>query len=128
MTKPTSAELAILNVLWKRGPSTVREVHEALSREQDTGYTTVLKLLQIMLKKGLVTRDSSERAHVYQAAASEKETQTNLVRDLLDEAFQGSAQKLVLSALAAKPSTPEELDEIRKLLDQLPGAKPADPK
>ena len=120
--KPTNAELAILTVLWQRGPSTVREVHEALTRDQDTGYTTVLKFLQIMHQKGLVTRDDSARAHVYEAAVSEADTQNSLVKDLLEGAFQGSAQKLVLSALTAKPSTPEELAEIRKLLDKLEGS------
>jgi len=117
--RPTDAELAILRVLWERGPSTVREVHEEVSRERGTGYTTVLKLLQIMFDKGLVTRDESERAHVYQPRHSEEQAQRRLVTDLLDRAFGGSAQKLVMQALTAKKASAEELAEIRKLLDEL---------
>ena len=119
--KPTQAELAILTVLWKRGPSTVRHVFEALEEEQGIGYTTVLKFLQIMLKKGLVTRDSSSMAHVYEAAISESDTQQNLVKELINGAFRGSAKNLVLSALAMDASTPEELEEIKKLIDKLEG-------
>ena len=112
--KPTDAELAILRVLWGRGASTVREVAEALGR--DVGYTTVLKLLQIMTDKRLVKRDESARTHVYQAAYTEDQTQRQLVSDLLERAFGGSASKLVLQALAASKATPQELAEIRKLL------------
>lgn len=112
--KPTDAELAILRVLWARGASTVREVAEALGR--DVGYTTVLKLLQIMTDKRLVKRDESARTHVYQAAYTEEQTQRQLVSDLLERAFGGSASKLVLQALAASKATPQELAEIRKLL------------
>src|SRR6188508_2011298 len=93
--RPTDAELAILGVLWERGPSTVREVHDALSSTQDSGYTTVLKLLQIMIDKGLVVRDESERAHVYEARLSEQRTQRQLLGDLMDRAFGGSPAKLV---------------------------------
>lgn len=114
--KPTDAELAILRVLWARGPSTVRQVAEALGK--DTGYTTALKLLQIMTEKQLVVRDESERTHVYAAASTEDQTQRQLVSDLVDRAFGGSAAKLVLQALAAKKTTPEELAEIRRLLDK----------
>jgi len=114
--KPTDAELAILNVLWTRGPSTVRQVAEALGREE--GYTTVLKLLQIMTEKQLVVRDETSRTHVYQAAFTEDQTQRQLVSDLLDRAFGGSAAKLVLQALASHKASPEELAEIRKLLDK----------
>lgn len=117
--KPTDAELAILRVLWERGPSTVRQITEILGR--DTGYTTVLKLLQIMTEKGLVRRDETERTHVYEAAYTEDETQRQLVSDLLDRAFGGSAAKLVLQALAARKATPEELAEIRKLIDKRRG-------
>ena len=117
--KPTDAELAILRVLWERGPSTVRQIAEVLGR--DTGYTTVLKLLQIMTEKRLVARDESERTHVYKAAYTEDETQRQLVSDLLDRAFGGSAAKLVLQALAARKASPEELAEIRKLLDKRRG-------
>jgi len=114
--KPTDAELAILRVLWSRGPSTVRQVAGAMDRE--VGYTTVLKLLQIMTEKGLVTRDESARTHVYDAAFSEDQTQRQLVNDLVERAFDGSAAKLVMQALASKKATPEELDEIRKLLNK----------
>ena len=117
--KPTDSELAILRVLWTRGPSTVRQVAEVLNRE--AGYTTVLKLLQIMTEKGLVVRDESERTHIYQAAYTEDQTQRQLVSDLLDRAFDGSAAKLVLQALASNKASPEELDEIRQLLNKQRG-------
>jgi len=116
--KPTDAELAILRVLWELGPSTVRQVYEALSRERPTGYTTALKLLQIMTDKGLVDRDASERTHVYWTRRSEQQTQRQLVGDLLKRAFDGSAAQLVMQALATRKATPEELDEIRRLLDE----------
>ncbi len=116
--KPTTAELAILNVLWDRGPSTVREVQYALE-DQVVGYTTVLKMLQIMLDKGLVLRDDSSRAHVYESAFPAEQVQSHLVENLLDDAFKGSAKNLILRALSVKPSTPAELDEIRKLIDKL---------
>jgi predicted transcriptional regulator len=112
--KPTDAELAILRVLWARGPSTVRQVAEEMGREG--GYTTVLKLLQIMTEKRLVRRDESARTHVYEAAFSQDHTERQLVSDLLDRVFDGSAAKLVLQALVATKATPEELDEIRKLI------------
>ena len=112
--KPTDAELAILRVLWSRGPSTVRQVAAAMDREG--GYTTVLKLLQIMAEKGLVTRDESARTHIYEAAYTEDQTQQQLVMDLVERAFDGSAAKLVLQALAASKTSPEELAEIKKLL------------
>jgi len=112
--KPTDAELLILRVLWARGPSTVRQVAEVLGRE--TGYTTVLKLLQIMTEKGLVVRDEAERTHIYEAAYTQHQTQRQLVTDLLDRVFDGSAAQLVLQALATNKTSPEELDEIRKLL------------
>lgn len=124
LPRPTDAELAILRVLWGRGPSTVKQVQEELNRHRPTGYTTVLKFLQIMTDKGLVTRDESQRTHVYQACLSESQTQGQLVTDLLDRAFGGSARKLVMQALSAKKASPEELDEIRKLLDQLERGKP----
>jgi predicted transcriptional regulator len=119
--RPTDAELAILRILWARGPSTVRDVHLELSATQQTGYTTILKLLQIMTDKGLVLRDETERAHIYQAAMSEERTQQGLVKDLLEKAFGGSAQKLVLRALSTRKTSPEELAAIRKLLDELEG-------
>lgn len=117
--QPTNAELEILQLLWRHGPSTVRQVHEALGAERHVGYTTVLKLLQIMTDKGLVTRDETARSHVYQAAISEEMTKRRLVSDLLDRAFEGSAMGLVMQALAARPATPEELRRMRALLDQM---------
>lgn len=117
--RPTDAELAILTVLWDRGPSTVREVHEALSAFQGSGYTTVLKLLQIMTDKGLVVRDESQRAHVYVSRLSEQRTQRQLLGHLVDRAFAGSSAKLVLQALAGRRATTEELHDIRALLDKL---------
>ena len=123
LSRPTDAELAILRVLWSRGPSTVRQVHEAISRDRETVYTTVLKLMQIMTEKGLVERDESERTHVYQARFTQEATQQRLVSDLLDKAFGGSASQLVMQALAAKPASADELAEIRRLLDELEGGK-----
>ena len=122
-SRPTDAELAILRVLWSRGPSTVRQVHEALSRDRETGYTTILKLMQIMTEKGLVERDESERTHVYQARFTQEATQQRLVSDLLEKAFGGSASQLVMQALAAKPASADELAQIRRLLDELEGGK-----
>ena len=119
LPRPTDAELSILRVLWQRGPSTVRQVQEEMG--EDTGYTTVLKFLQIMTEKGLVTRDDAERTHVYQASLPEEETQRQLVTHLLDRAFRGSAKKLVLHALSAKKASAAELAEIRKLLDEMSG-------
>jgi len=119
--KPTDTELTILRVLWTRGPSTVREVAEVMGRE--AGYTTVLKLLQIMTEKGLVVRDESSRTHIYAAASTEDQTQRHLVGDLLTRVFDGSAAKLVVQALAASKASPEELDEIRKLLDKHRGSR-----
>src|SRR5918994_1979764 len=116
--RPTDAELAILRVLWERGPSTVRQVHDVLvSRVGPTAYTTALKLLQIMTEKGLVRRDDSDRTHIYQARLSEEQTQRQLVRDLMDRAFGGSASKLVMQALNAKRATSEELGEIHRLIE-----------
>ena len=115
--RPTDAELAILRVLWEQGACTVRQVHEALSRERPSAYTTSLKMLQIMTEKGLVRRDVSDRTHIYEARLSEEQTQRQLVRDLLDRAFGGSSSKLVMQALSAKRATPEELSEIRRLLE-----------
>jgi predicted transcriptional regulator len=112
--KPTDAELAILTVLWSRGPSTVRQIAEDMGRE--AGYTTILKLLQIMTEKGLVVRDEAARTHIYQAAYTQDQTQRQLVTDLLERAFDGSAAKLVLQALAASRTSPEDLAEIKKLL------------
>ena len=125
LPQPTRAELAILRVLWKKGRSTVRQVHEALQEEQDhyTVYTTVLKLLQNMTEKGLVRRDERERTHVYEPAINEQKTQRDLLRDLVDRAFGGSTASLVIQALSLKKASPEELEEIRKLLDKKEGEK-----
>lgn len=122
--RPTDAELAILRVLWERGPSTVRQVYEVLSAERELAYTTVLKMLQIMDDKGLVQRDGSERTHVFRARQSRSETQRTLVGDLLDKAFGGSAKGLVLQALATRRASREELEEIRKLIEQAEGGQP----
>ena len=121
LRRPTDAELAILRVLWAAGPSTVREVAVELRRE--SAYTTVLKLLQIMADKGLVRRDESARTHVYRAARSERATQRQLVRDLADRAFGGSAARLALQALAARKASPEELAEIRGWLAEQEGKR-----
>jgi len=119
---PTDRELAILGVLWERGPSTVREVHEALDRDGQTGYTTTLKLMQIMVEKGLLVRDDDGRRHVYRPALSEEKTQKQLVRNLLDRVFAGSAEKLVMRALSARKVSPDELKRIREMLDEMEGA------
>lgn len=115
--RPSDGELAILRVLWTRGPSTVREVHAELSKERELGYTTVLKLMQIMAEKGLVDRDESARTHVYRPLQEEAPTQAFLVRDLLARAFGGRAPALVQRALEAEATSPEQLDEIQRMLD-----------
>ncbi len=117
--KPTEAELAILAVLWERGPSTVREIHTELGDR--TGYTTILKLMQIMTEKRLLTREERGRSHVYRVTSDEAHTQRRIVDDLLQKAFGGSAQKLIVAALSAKKSTPDEVDEIKRLLDEYKG-------
>src|SRR5690242_10063970 len=119
--RPTDAELSILRVLWRLGPSTVRDVAGALNLNRKIGYTTVLKLMQIMAEKGLVLRDESKRTHVYRPGQSEERTLRQLALDLLHRAFGGSAQKLVMQALAAKKASRAELDEISKLIDQMKG-------
>jgi predicted transcriptional regulator len=115
--RPTDSELAILRVLWDRGPSTVRAVHDALVGARETGYTTTLKLMQIMSVKGLVTRDESERTHVYTAQFTQDQTQRQLVADLVQRAFGGSAAALMQQALSAQPTSPEELKKIQQLID-----------
>jgi len=119
--QPTNRELAILRVLWERGPSTVRQVNEVLNQERPTGYTTALKLMQLMTEKGLVRRDESQRTHVYRAQLAEERTQRQLVRDLLDRAFGGSAEKLVMQALSSKKVSSADLAKIRQMLDELEG-------
>ena len=120
LPRPTDAELAILRVLWERGPSTVRQVHESLSEARETGYTTTLKLMQIMAEKGLLTRDESQRTHVYSVRLTQDQTQRQLVSDLMNRAFGGSAAALVMQALNAQAATPEELAEIQQLIAQYP--------
>jgi predicted transcriptional regulator len=114
---PTDAELDILTVLWARGPATVRDVHETVARRKPTQYTTVLKLMQIMAEKGLVRRDERARAHVYHPCRTKEWTQRQLAGDLLQRAFGGSPSSLVMGALSARKATPEELREIRRMLD-----------
>jgi predicted transcriptional regulator len=123
LPRPTPAELEILRVLWAHGPSTVREVQERLAEQRPTGYTTALKLLQIMTDKGLVRRDEAARAHVYAAEAPEHQTQRQLVHDLLDRAFGGSATQLVMHALSAQKTSRKDLARIREMLDRLDGDK-----
>jgi len=123
LPRPTDAELEILRVLWDRNEATVREVHDAISKSRPAGYTTVLKLLQIMTDKGLVRRDESERAHVYRARLARQDTERQLVDDLLDRAFGGSASRLVMQALAGRAASAEEIAEIRKMLDEAGGKR-----
>jgi predicted transcriptional regulator len=118
LQKPTASELEILRVLWARGPSTVREVHEALSEKKSLGYTTVLKLLQIMTAKGTVRRDEDQRAHVYQACQPATETKRQLVGDVLQRVFEGSASELMIHALEGRRTSRKELEELRRLLDE----------
>ncbi|MGH8494882.1 MAG: BlaI/MecI/CopY family transcriptional regulator [Gammaproteobacteria bacterium] len=120
LPRPTAAELGILRALWELGPSTVRQVHDHLSHDDNVGYTTVLKFLQIMHRKGLVERDDSERAHVYTPRVSKDETRRQLMSHLIDKAFDGSRSQLVLQALGdSKQTTPEELEQIRSLLARI---------
>jgi len=116
--KPTEAELSLLNILWQMGPATVRQIHEAVSTTHKTGYTTVLKILQIMHEKSLVIRDETNRAHVYTAANSETFTQSSLIKDLISKAFGGSTSKLVMRAIDESTSA-EDINDIRKLLNSL---------
>jgi len=121
--RPTDAELEILTVLWSRGPSTVREVHETVSQRKPAQYTTILKLLQIMADKGIVRRDETARAHVYEASKPQEWTQRQLAGDLLQRAFGGSAKSLLVGALSARKASKGELAEIRKLLDEYEGKR-----
>jgi predicted transcriptional regulator len=119
--KPTASELEILRVLWARGPSTVREVYEALREQKALGYTTVLKLLQIMTAKGTVRRNEEQRAHVYEACQPAEETKRQLVGDVLHRVFEGSASELMIHALEGRRTSKKELDELRRLLDEYEG-------
>ena len=117
--KPTEAELEILQVLWQNGPSSVRQVNEILSEKRETGYTTTLKLMQIMLEKNLVSRNTDSRTHIYNAAVKERETQRQLLDHFVDAAYRGSASRLVLQLLGNRSATREELDEIKALIQQM---------
>jgi predicted transcriptional regulator len=119
--KPTASELEILQVLWERGPSTVRDVYESLREKKDLGYTTVLKLLQIMTAKGTVRRNEEQRAHVYEACQPATETKRQLAGDVLQRVFEGSASELMIHALEGRRTSKEELDELRRLLDEYEG-------
>ncbi len=124
MPRPTPAELGILRVLWKTGPATVRQIQEALADDEPTGYTTVLKFLQIMHGKGLVNRDESQRAHVYRARLSQDAAQRQMTTQLIDRVFDGSTSTLVLAALGDEPpASAEELAAIRQMLDRLEGRR-----
>jgi BlaI family penicillinase repressor len=124
LQKPTASELEILRVLWTRGPSTVREVYEALREQKSLGYTTVLKLLQIMTAKGTVRRNEDQRAHVYEACQPAMETKRQLVDDVLQRVFEGSASELMIHALEGRPTSKKELEELRRLLDEYEGRTP----
>jgi BlaI family penicillinase repressor len=117
--KPTDRELTILGILWDNGPCTVRQVNEIMSKDANTGYTTTLKLMQIMTEKGLLIRDDSQFKHVFKPAVNEEKAQKQLVGDLLDRAFAGSAEKLVMRALSAKKVTSKELERIKKLIEEI---------
>jgi len=117
--KPTESELEILQVLWAKGACTVREVNEQLNLRKETGYTTTLKIMQIMTEKGLLTRDESQRTHVYRATVQEQDTQKQLLDKFLDSVFKGSTANLVMQALGNSQTSPEELREIRKLIDNM---------
>src|SRR5688572_5231744 len=116
-SQPTPSELEILQILWSRGPATVREIHDSLSQEKDVGYTSALKLLQIMTTKGLVTRIEEQRAHVYEAAMPAETTKQQFAADVLHRVFRGSTSQLMQHALSGKRSSKKEIDEIRRLLD-----------
>jgi len=116
--KPTSSELEILSILWEREAATVKEVHEVINTRKPTGYTTVLKTMQIMREKGLVERDDANKAHVFRAVEAQTETQKNLVTDLIEKVFRGSAFKLVQHVLEAKPASAEELKKIRQMIEK----------
>ncbi|MEO8301889.1 MAG: BlaI/MecI/CopY family transcriptional regulator [Rhizomicrobium sp.] len=125
--KPTASELEILHVLWSRGPSTVREVLEALNEKKAMGYTGVLKLLQIMAAKGTVRRDESQRAHVYEARRPAEQTKRQIASDMLERVFEGSASQLMMHALSGHSASPEEIEELHRILDTYKGEKDGEP-
>jgi predicted transcriptional regulator len=118
LPKPTEVELELLRALWEKGSASVRELHEVVNRQRPLGYTSVLKTLQIMTEKGLVERTEAGKAHIYHAAASQEETQNQLLRDLSERLFSGSAAQLAMHALSMQPASEEELEEIRKIIRQ----------
>ena len=122
-SQPTDREITILRILWDNGPSTVRQVNQVMNKNENIGYTTTLKLMQIMTEKGLLVRDESQFKHVYKPAFTEEKTQRQLVGNLMEKAFSGSAEKLVMRALSAKKVSAKELARIRKLLNELKGEK-----
>jgi BlaI family transcriptional regulator, penicillinase repressor len=117
--KPTESELEILGILWEKGAGTVRDVHEILEKSKDAGYTTTLKLMQIMHEKGLLNRDTSSKTHVYEAAISQESTQQQLLNKMIDTVFNGSASQLVMQALGNHRSSQEELDKIKQYLNEM---------
>ena len=117
--KPTQSELEILQVLWQKGKATVREVHEELSRTKDSGYTTTLKLMQIMFEKGIVIRDDSNKTHIYQPNVTREKTQRHMVGKMIDTLFSGSSAQLVMQALGNSRASKQELDDIQRMLDDL---------
>ncbi|WP_119079343.1 BlaI/MecI/CopY family transcriptional regulator [Chitinophaga alhagiae] len=117
--KPTESELEILGILWEKGASTVREVHEILEQSKEAGYTTTLKLMQIMHEKGLLTRDASAKTHIYEAAVSRENTQQQLLNKMIDTVYKGSATQLVMQALGHHRSSPAELEQIRRYLNEM---------
>jgi len=119
ISRPTDSELEILQVLWERGPSTVRQVHEQISQQREVGYTTILKLMQIMTEKGLAGRNTDQRTHIYRAAVTEAQTQQTLLRRFLDTTFRGSASKMVMQALGNRDTSPEELEEIKAFIERM---------
>ena len=123
LPKPTDSELAILQELWKRGPSTVKVIHEALSAARDIGYTTALKLMQIMHEKGLLTREREGKTHIYQPAVSQEKIQNQLLNKLVDTAFQGSAMKLIMQALGNQNTSTDELTQIKSFIEKLEGGQ-----
>ena len=123
-SRPTDVELQILDVLWQRGPSTVRQVHDVLAAQRETGYSTTLKMIQVMREKGLVVRDESVRPQLYRTAESKRETQLQMLDDLSQKAFGGSAKKLVMRMLSAQRVSAEELAEMQRLIEQAKGENP----
>jgi len=117
--KPTDSEVEILSILWEHGPASVRDVHDILSRKKDAGYTTTLKLMQIMLQKGLLERDETNRSHVYKAAVNKEQTQKQILKRMIDQVYNGSAAQLVMQALGKHETSPDELEQIKAYLEKI---------